>query len=144
LRILHRTEFVWLVAEDENRAEDGLELRGDFLRETRLDTEPEWEMVPCSIFEMLLAFTRRAEFQTTISTKDWFWIMIANLELGEYRRIMADDVPVIDDILYKFVWRLYNDAGHGGLFPLRWPKSDQREIEIWYQFCEYVDEQDLV
>lgn len=31
LQILHRTEFVWVVHGDRNRAEDGIELREDFL-----------------------------------------------------------------------------------------------------------------
>ena len=64
MRILYRTEFVWVLERDQNRAEDGLELREDFLRETGLDPEPEWLESECSIFEMLYAFAKRANFQT--------------------------------------------------------------------------------
>ena len=33
LRILHRNEFVWLLTGDDNRAEDGVDLRHAFLLE---------------------------------------------------------------------------------------------------------------
>lgn len=145
LEILHRTEFVWLIPEDRNRAEDGLELRDDFLRETHLGNGREvFDGVGCSVFEMLVGFSKRASFQTDILTRDWFWQIITNLRLDEYRLVRPYHVPEIEEILYRFVFREYSDAGDGGLFPLRWPKEDQRGVEIWYQFCEYVEEQDLV
>lgn len=140
LRILHTTEFVWVIPMDDNRVEDGLELRTDFLRETRLDNNREWMSLGCSVFEMLLAFSRRAEFQTGIAASDWFWELINNLGLSEFRQLPSDPT-VIDEILHNFIWRTYSDDGHGGLFPLRWPKRDQREVEIWYQFYEYLEDQ---
>ena len=36
--------------------------------------------------------------------------------------------------------REYSDNGHGGLFPLKNPKKDQRKVEIWYQMTEYINE----
>lgn len=144
LRILHTTEFVWLVAGDGNRAEDGLDLRSDFLRQSHLAYGNEWDHVGCSIFEMLLAFSNIASFETGTESKEWFWIFLTNLGLGEFRQTSKKDNVFINDVLYRFVWRLYEPSGHGGLFPMRWPKHDQRTVEIWYQFCEYVDEQGLI
>lgn len=141
LEILHKTEFIWLVPKDRNRAQDGSELRTDFLRETQVDNNHQWFDVGCSIFEMLVAFANRVSFQTDAPAKDWFWEFITNLDLGEYRQVSEDDIPVIDDILYEFVWRTYKSNGDGGMFPLRWPKEDQAGVEIWYQFCQYLDDQ---
>lgn len=144
MRILHSTEFVWKIHADSNRYEDGLELRDDFLRVSRLEKEPVWYHEPCSVFEMLIAFSQRAHFQTDKPVKEWFWIFLQNLQLDEYRQVSDEDRPIINDILYDFVWRTYEPNGHGGMFPMRWPKEDQREVEIWHQFFEYLDEQGLL
>lgn len=142
LRELHRTEFVWLIPGDRNRAEDGLELRLDFGVESRLDPDPEWQHIGCSILEMLFAFAKRASFQTDNPPKDWFWEFITNLDLGELRHVLnEDDILFVDDVLQKFIWRTYDPSGLGGMFPMRWPKQDQTKVEIWYQFCEYLDDQ---
>jgi hypothetical protein len=143
-RILHSTEFVWLVPGDRNRKEDGEELRIDFLRETQRESDPAWFNQPCSIFEMLIALSGRASFQTAIPVRDWFKTFLANLGLDGFTQVTHEDAPVIDDILYTLVWRTYDSTGHGGLFPMRQPQNDQREVEIWYQFFEYVDEQGLI
>lgn len=141
LRLLHSTEFVWVVHGDHNRGADGVELREDFIRESRFASEFEWEQAGCSIFEMLLAFAKRAAFQTSEPVKNWFWEFMTNLGLSELRNLSEEDVIFVQEVLEHLIWRSYEPNGYGGMFPLRWPKRDQREVEIWYQFCEYVDEQ---
>jgi hypothetical protein len=69
---------------------------------------------------------------------------MTNLGLEEYRHVARSDRRVIEDILDIFVERKYDPNGYGGLFPLRCPKHDQREIEIWYQFNEYLEDQGLM
>lgn len=144
LRILYSTEFVWTVAGDRNRQEDGIELRQYFLNETHYAKDPVWFNELCSVFEMFISFANRASFQTDAPVKDWFWIFMTNLRLNEYRQVSARDASIIEEILYTFVWRTYEPNGDGGLFPLDEPKEDQRDVEIWYQFCAYVDENDLI
>ena len=144
LHIMHNTEFVWLIIGDKNRAEDGLELRQMFRNELNIETNSLWDTMGCSVFEMILAFSTRCEFQTDISTRDWFWRIVGHLNLDEYRNVQEGDIYIIQEILYKLVWRLYDHAGHGGMFPLNWPKRDQRQVEIWYQFCDFVDENQLI
>jgi hypothetical protein len=144
MQILYRTEFVWLVPGDRNRLEDGVELREYFLREAFMKKDPVWFDEPCSLLEVLIAFAKRAEFQTDIPIRDWFWTFLGNLELDEYRRVSTDNVSIIEEILYIFIWRTYNSTGYGGLFPLDHPKEDQRKVEIWYQFCAWVDEKELI
>lgn len=144
MQILFRTEFVWVVPGDRNRAEDGKELREYFLNETGWDKDSLWYSEPISVFEVLIAFAGRASFQTDIPVNDCFWMFMANLKLDEYRQVSELDLSVIEEILYTFVWRTYGANGHGGLFPLDEPKEDQRTVEVWYQFCAWVDEKGLI
>jgi len=143
LGILHRTEFVWVVPADKHRAQDGIELRTYFLNETGVESDPLWKGGPCSVLEFLIAFANRASFQTDIPVKEWFWEFMNNLKLDEFRQVSDDDVYVIEDILYTFIWRQYEPNGYGGLFPLNETRNDQRKIEVWYQFSEYVHERGL-
>lgn len=145
-RDLHSVEFVWLVSGDDNRAEDGLELRREFVRQAELDQEPAWLNIGCSVLEMLIAFARRAEFQTDIETRAWFWTMVDNLKLADLNDASAREFnisEIVHDVLDQFLWRTYRDDGEGGLFPLQNPSHDQREVEVWYQFCEYLVDQNI-
>jgi len=144
LGILHNTEFKWLMEMDKNRAEDGIELRTDFLIETDWEKDQNWLSQPCSVLEMLIALSKRAWFQTDIPDRDWFWTFMTNLGLDEYRRVPGSSVREIRDTLGIFIERKYDPNGYGGLFPLRYPSCDQRSIEIWHQFNEYLDENGLM
>lgn len=137
LNILYKTEFIWLLSGDDNRAEDGTDLRADFIRESKLDIDASWFNDGCSILELLVGFSKRAAFETELNSREWFWHFIQNLGLsGFYDGLF--DASVVDDILYNFVWRTYEYDGTGGLFPLKFPLNDQRKVEIWYQFCAYL------
>lgn len=136
---LHDTEYAWLLSGDDNRAEDGVELRTEFLTEACIPLSGErWESIGCSVLEMLIAFSRRAEFNAGESVQFWFWHMLDNLGLAQAND--ASDMPAedIDEILHIFIWRLYDECGNGGLFPVEFTENNQREVEIWYQFCEYL------
>lgn len=144
MRILYSTEFDWLIHADRNRAQDGVELRTDFLRELNMESDPFWFDAPCSVLEMLIAFSDRACFQTDMSSRKWFWIFLNNLGIDEYRRVSRSDIRHIEEILYSFVHRTYDANGNGGILPIRRARHDQREVEIWYQFCEYLEDQGLI
>lgn len=144
LRILYQTEFVWVVPGDHNRAEDGLELREDFLRETGYEADEAWFGEPVSVLEVLIGITRQLAFQTDIQAQEWFLRLLTNLGLDDYRRIAHSDVPVIEEALNTFVWRLYDHNGHGGIFPVRRARADQRRAELWHQMFEYLDDQGLL
>ena len=144
LQELHAFEFTWVDPRDENRAQDGLELREEFITTTGLEPDSDWKTTGCSVLEMLVALSRRAWFQTSVPAQDWFWMMIRNLQLDEYRHVSASHVPYIRGVLYNLVWREYESNGQGGLFPIRWPKEDQRDVEIWYQLCSYIFEENLI
>jgi len=143
LRKLHNTEFVWLISGDDNRASDGVDLRIEFFREFLLDIDQSWLDQGCSLFEMFIAFARRAAFETEISLADWFWKFMENLGLDQVNDASEVTDDEIDIVLTTFIWRTYDENGHGGAFPIAQPRRDQRKVEIWYQFCDLLIDQDF-
>lgn len=141
LRELHHIEFVWLILGDDNRAEDGRDLREEFLRDARIEPSDNWLNESCSVLEMLMAFSRHAGFQTDRHPREWFWEMLDNLGLAECNDSKRHNSSFIQDTIERFVWRTYEFNGRGGLFPLENAAVDQRTIEIWYQFSAYAIEQ---
>ena len=142
-RILHNTEFTWTVLGDDNRAADGVELRSKFLLRTGTPVDKIWLNIGCSLFEMLIALSERAEFVTEIPAHEWFWLMLQNLGIDQFNDASNFSDAQVEDILYHLVWRQYDYDGRGGLFPLEEPTQDQTKTELWYQFFEYLDEKEL-
>lgn len=140
LQMLHAREFTWLVEGDQNRAEEGVELRGIFMSETGSRGSPGLDVLGCSVLEMLIGFANRCSFQTVVSEKTWFWIFIRNLGLSEFRHVGPEDEDSVNDIVHAFVSRSYGTHGEGGIFPLRWTDIDQSRAELWHQFFEYLDQ----
>ena len=145
-RTLQGTEFVWILSGDDNRAEDGLDLRGEFLLEADIPDNQEnleWRHFHgCSILEMFIAFSKRAELMTELPAKDWFWEFMENLGFKDFNDASKVTPDEIGEILYRVIWRTYDPAGQGGIFPLERPHKDQRVVQIWYQFCDYLADQD--
>lgn len=143
LNKLHNYEFVWQISGDDNREEDCLSLRREFFDDLNLEENENFLYEGRhSVLEVLVAFSSRASFATDMPESEWFWIMVQNLGLNQYRdHVCGDEAEIrITNILYKFVWRLYDRKGNGGLFPLRLTNKDQTKVEIWYQFSEYIVE----
>lgn len=145
LYLLHTTEFVWTLSGDDNRAEEGKDLRRQFMREARVGrVDPEWLSMGCSVLEMLIAFARRAAFETEKPEQDWFWLMMENLGIDDISEATYRENAVrIGDVMHTLVWRTYDHLGRGGLFPLSHSDNDQRDVQIWYQFAEYVVDQGI-
>lgn len=142
-RAMFGTEFVWTVAMDENRAVDGKDLRKEFILVADIPDNPEWrEGTPCSVLEMLVAFSIRAEGMTDIPYRELFWEFVGNLGLEDYHDACELDTQEIMSLqlLDTFIWRTYDYFGRGGICPITHPSKDQRTVDIWYQFCEYVAE----
>jgi hypothetical protein len=138
-RYTYTTEFLWFVPNDDNRVEDGRELRDEFLQQRSLDIrEREWMLLGCSVLEMLVALSRRLAFEGGGDSAGWFWILLRNAELGQ----MDDeqyDPQFVDEFINRLVWRQYDYNGSGGgLFPLENPKKDQRDVEVWYQMQAWL------
>ncbi len=140
---LYSKEFVWIVPNDDNRVQDGLDLRYEWLGErpeAQWDISPnqEWLERDCSFLEMLIALSRRLAFEGEGHPPTWFWHLIQNLGLQECTDRSKYNQDEVDDRIETVICRTYEPNGRGGLFPMRYPKHDQREVEIWYQMNEYL------
>lgn len=153
-RELHSKKFRWSVHNDDNRCEDGINLRDLFIEERRID-ESHLEVRyflkgECTTLEVLVALARRINDlmydlnRQEDKTSRWFQEMLQNLGLWQYDD-RWDFTPIseakIDEILEILMDRTYDQSGRGSLFPLkrRHPK-DMTQVEIWYQLMLYLDE----
>lgn len=142
---LHDTEFIYSLLMDENRAEDGVDLRYRFGDEYDCLNEVDSHLTgPCSVLEMMVALALRCEEHIMYDpsygdrTSQWFWGMIVNLGLGS----MTDerfDRDFVDKTIDVFLRREYEPNGEGGLFTIKDCKFDLRAIDIWYQLNWYLN-----
>jgi hypothetical protein len=143
LKQLYTKEFVWVIPNDDNRAEDGKDLRQQFIDEEELNNVDEvWMRLGCSMLEMLIGLSRRLSFEAGGKSRTWFWKLIENVNLDKYSDYTELPDSKIDDTLDRIIWRTYSNSGRGGLFPLKKTREDQRRIEIWYQLSAYLLEND--
>lgn len=141
LKELFTKEFVWLIPNDDNRLEDGKELRAEFLREESIhDVDRGWIELGCSVLELMIGLSRRLAFEAEGEPHYWFWHMIDNLGIG-YSDSERFPKTTIRNKIDKLIFRTYGKDGRGGLFPLNHPSKDQRKVELWYQLSAYVLEQ---
>lgn len=144
LRMLFTTEFVWLIPNDDNRMEDGRDLRREFTEDLGIrHPDPDWMILGCSLLEMLIALSRRLVFEADgkAGTSEWFWHLIGNLNLANFNDVHyqeAQHKEYVQHVINDVIWRTYRDDGQGGLFPLREPREDQRTVELWYQLANYL------
>ena len=143
LRLLYTKQFVWFIPNDDNRVEDGKDLRYEFIHEEGIqDLDDSWMTLGCSMLELFVSLSRRLAFEDDGKPRDWFWQLIHNLELDQYNDSVHIPLDEIEALLDRVIWRTYDPDGSGGLFPLRWPERDQRDVELWYQLSAYILEQD--
>jgi hypothetical protein len=139
MRLLFTKEFVWLIPNDDNRLEDGRDLRWEFIDE--LDGGPideHWLRLGCSMLELLIGLSRRLSFEAGGEPQAWFWQLIENLGLEQYNDNTPLPVEHIEHVLNEVIFRTYKRNGQGGLFPLNKTREDQRNVELWYQLSAYV------
>lgn len=147
LETLDLTTFRVTMPMDSNRYQDGIALRYRFGLENYIPNEEIEESLAgeCSMLEMMVALSIRIEDHIMGDadigdrTARWFWDMIASLGLSD----MTDsnfDLFKVHDILNNFMERRYLPNGRGGLFELKNPPEDLRNVEIWYQANWYLNE----
>jgi hypothetical protein len=140
---LHDIEFTWFVPHDDNRADDGVQLRRRFAMHHDDMSLSNYILGPCSVLEMMVALAIRCE-ETIMDdtamgdrTGQWFWGMVHNLGLSP----MIDsefDRRFVDDTIARFLNREYEPDGRGGLFTVRHCTHDMRTVEIWCQLSWYL------
>lgn len=141
---LHNIEFTYFVPYDDNRADDGIQLRRRFALHRDDASLSDYITGPCSVLEMMVALAVRCE-ETIMDdalmgdrTGQWFWGMIQNLGLNP----MTDskfDKKVVDTIIARLLNREYEPNGKGGLFTVKRYPRDMRTVELWCQLSWYLD-----
>lgn len=140
---LHLIEFTWFIPFDDNRADDGVQLRRRFGLERNDLSIQNYLRGPCSVLEMMVALAVRCE--DWIMDDDlmgnragqWFWGMVHNLGLSP----MTDsefDREFTDSVVARFLNREYAPDGRGGLFTVKNSDRDMRTVEIWIQLSWYL------
>lgn len=148
LKYLHDKEFIFTLEMDENRAEDGIDLRYRYAYDYRRSGPRVIECLddgPCSILEMMVALAIRCEERIMEDpelgdrTSQWFWDMVENLGLASMDDNKFDEHNV-EKIVDRFLNREYEENGEGGLFTVKNCRVDLRTVEIWYQMCWYLED----
>lgn len=148
---LRRTNFVWILDRDANRAEDGKSLRYQFACSKNLDEDgmtlvEKWLSGPCTVLEFMVALAKRIETdimangEDSDKTAEWFFDMLENLGLLKFDDKHYDENEA-DYILHRFMSRKYKKNGDGNVFKRTktgqkgGPESgpDFRNLEIWSQ-----------
>lgn len=144
---LFNIDFTVILPMDENRAEDGEDLRYRFGRDHEYDDAIITTFLdnrPCSVLEMMAALAIRYEEHIMCDieygdrTHIWFWEMIKNLGLAH----MSDDhynQRRVDEAIARFLYRMYDADGTGGIFRIPGCPVDLRNVELWYQGCWYLN-----
>lgn len=144
LRRMHETAFVWFIPNDDNRAEDGRDLRHEFLEQERVSLPDQVDSYflqePCSFLEMLIALSRRLAFEAEGGPRWWFWHLMMNIGLEPLNDSMRAIEEEVEEVLERVIFRTYDYDGTGGLFPLENAEDDQRKVELWYQLQNYLIE----
>jgi len=134
LRTLHERRFV-VNRYDQNRAVDGIALREEYAGETENGT--------ATVLEMLIALSRRAAYandlnENPISSEDWFWKFMFNLELDGFTDYMFNqdgDIAIINMIVSDFVNRDYRTRNIFGL-----DAYVAHGLDLWGQMQYYATE----
>ena len=141
--VLSDIEYVWIHPMDQNRAEDGLELRQDFEYETGEYLDKTSGLMPkCTFFEMLAALSIRCENQLMRNvdagdrTSKWFFEFLDNLGLTKYTvsKWKGHSGEEIRDIVEDEM------SGRCIMFPLQKHVINQRNEQLWKQMTAYINE----
>ena len=147
LHKLYDADFLYIMQMDENRAEDGIELRRRFSIDQGFESDYLSSYLGrryCSVLEMMVALALRCEETIMLDgeygdrTGQWFWGMITSLGLGSMTDARFDE-EYVESVIERFLNREYEPDGRGGLFRIKNCTEDLRNVEIWYQMCWYLD-----
>lgn len=141
--------YVWQIDDDRNRAVDGNQLRTIYLQSHKVVNRD--QVFPfgdgCTVLEFLIALSGRCNDIMYVPDKDqtgeFFWQIMSNLALDHCTDESFGytwDVFYVNECIGKILTRSYGTDGVGGLFPLRNPVEDQRNVPIWYQMNAFLNE----
>lgn len=147
---LHNIEFTYIIDRDDNRDEDGHDLRNDYKipLDFSLEEDEAFYAHWTSVFEVLLAIAIRVDNEyigdpAEEHPEEFFMEMIKNLGLDRFtnricqRHCRGSD---IERIVNRWLDRKFDRYGGGSPFPVRYDHRDQRKLEIWDQMNSYISE----
>lgn len=145
MKVLFSVPFIAHLEMDMNRVMDGLQMRRDYQDAEMMDDRDGYFDSDVTVLEVLIALAERINDELDWNpyrdqTVVWFWEMLANLGLDgldDESWKDPDSTLLAGDIIDIWVDRRYDRDGFGGIFPLRNPSNDQRDVEIWYQANAY-------
>lgn len=151
---LHSLEFRPMLEMDENRSSECMALRNDFSEQNNNQDEVLYILDRIFGFdgtwmEILVVLAEKiaydlADSEYEAGTGKWFREMLENCGLNEETNDQFDDpyneFQKVYDIVTVINNRRFGWDGEGGLFPLRWPKRDQRYAELIMQMNDYIEE----
>ena len=144
LSLLFDTPFIPIMDMDNNRAEDGENMRYLYsidqyqVYPRRFINSALNELGECNMLELMIGLAERVAVHIIGDTKDLFWEMVYSLGLSRYNNNNYDEASV-RYILDRFMAREYGPDGNGSLFYIKGYKGDMRKLEIWYQVFAYLD-----
>lgn len=134
---------------DQNRAEDGIELRYQFAYEENISYAVVASLLDirdCSMLELLISVAFRCEDVAEDQSQGdrlglWFWSMLQSLGLAKMNDewIERNGFGEALDILDRFYRNDYEPCGRGGLFTINGSRVDMRKEEIYWQMCHYLN-----
>lgn len=137
--------FESILRDDKNRIKDGMDLRKEFLAEKKLNPHSLDYYDKCSVLELLVALAIRINDEYIGDPVNpeppfvLFWEMLKNLNI-DWCNDSKYNTPNVINILQKWTSRRFQYNGEESIFPLRNPKTDQRECSIWNQMQAYISE----
>ena len=137
LRYLFEVDYNWTILLDQNRAQDGIDLRCFWANMHGLDKERYdkiFGLKPCSVLEMLVAFANRIEtdFMDSVECNrvpTWFQQLLYNLGLMEC--VNTFDQGKVDHILLFFFNHQIS------LFKV--PGMDISHMQLWDQMNAWLN-----
>lgn len=151
--VLQDIYFVSLIEFDENRIEEGKELREEW-KDTCGDTsmEPDDELIPytCTALEMIIVMARRMCFEMSDSQFEagigkWVMELLENAGLAYWRNDIFEMNPEysqsrIRSTMNGIIYRRYLYNGEGSFFPMNYCHTDVRKQELLVQMNNYLAE----
>lgn len=146
-RSLHSIEFRAQLPADKNRGMDGMQLRVDFMQ-LHGPYGSSTNRGPCTMLEFFVALAKRMSFlmngnNSRHRSEYYFWVMMNNLGLKKLTDDKWDYLNgdfYVEDAIWRIQNRQFDYSGAGGIFPLRYPRQDQRGVEFWYQMQAWLGE----
>jgi len=133
LRYLFEVDYIWTIPLDENRAQDGIDLRCLYINLTKLNIDIFGDK-PCSMLEMLIAFANRIENDFMGSAEGnnvprWFYQMLVSLGISDDMKTF--NRARVDHALVRF----FNHQR--GLFDV--PGIDISKMQLWDQLNAWLN-----